>query len=76
MAARKQAAAVEACKQAAAEVIRYLRHLGCRADEARRAAARCETIPDAPLEDRVRVALKALVKPHTVRPAGILRAPA
>ena len=35
----------------------WLRGLGFRADEARAAAALCENIPDAPLEQRVRVAL-------------------
>jgi len=39
------------------EVIPWLRQLGWRADEARIAAASCEAIPDAPLEERVRVAL-------------------
>lgn len=39
------------------DVVPWLRQLGFRADEARRAAALCETIPDAPLEERVRVAL-------------------
>jgi hypothetical protein len=39
------------------DVIPWLRRLGFRADEARRAAALCDAIPDAPLEQRVRVAL-------------------
>jgi len=39
------------------EVIPWLRQLGWRADESRIAAAACEAIPDAPLEERVRVAL-------------------
>jgi 5-methylcytosine-specific restriction endonuclease McrA len=39
------------------EVIPWLRGLGFRADEARAAAALCDDIPDAPLEQRVRVAL-------------------
>ena len=42
---------------AAEEVIPWLRALGFRADEARRAAARCEAIPKASLEQRVRLAL-------------------
>ena len=60
---------------AAAEVIPWLRALGLRADEARRAAARCEAIPDIPLEERVRYALSGLARPargHTAaspRPA-------
>ena len=42
---------------AAAEVVPWLRGLGLRMDEARRAATRCEAIPEAPLEERVRCAL-------------------
>ena len=41
------------------EVIPYLRALKFTADEARQAAAHCETIPDAPLEERVRLALRS-----------------
>jgi hypothetical protein len=48
---------------AAAEVVPWLRALGLRADEARRAAARCELIPDAPLDARVRHALSGLARP-------------
>ena len=47
---------------AAAEVVPWLRALGLRADEARRAAARCEAVPDAPLEERVRCALSGLAR--------------
>ena len=43
---------------AAGEVVPWLRGLGLRVDEARRAAARCEAIPNAPLEERVRYALR------------------
>ena len=43
---------------AAAEVIPWLRGLGLRAEEARRAAEPCQAIPDAPLEERVRYALR------------------
>ncbi len=39
------------------DVVPWLRRLGFRADETRRAAALCENIPDASLEERVRVAL-------------------
>jgi hypothetical protein len=50
--------AVEARARAAAEeVIAPLRSLGFRADEARHAAALCEAIPEASLEQRVRRAL-------------------
>jgi hypothetical protein len=62
---RAAAAAEEARVRAAAaeEVVPWLRRLGLRADEARRAAARCEAIPDAPLEERVRCALSGLAPP-------------
>jgi 5-methylcytosine-specific restriction endonuclease McrA len=53
----RAAAAAKRAKEQAEEVIPWLRALGFRADEAHRAAARCETIPGAPLEERVRVAL-------------------
>ena len=45
-----------------ADVIPWLRRLGFRADEARRAAALCEAISDAPLEERVRHALRHLAR--------------
>jgi 5-methylcytosine-specific restriction endonuclease McrA len=55
-------AAVEARKKALAtqraeEVVPWLQALGIRAGDARRAAERCEADPDAPLEERVKVAL-------------------
>jgi 5-methylcytosine-specific restriction endonuclease McrA len=56
-AVRAQAEAAARAQAAVAEVIPWLRRLGFRADEARQAAAFCETIPDAPLEERVRRAL-------------------
>jgi 5-methylcytosine-specific restriction endonuclease McrA len=55
-AARVRTAAVE-------EVVPWLRALGLRADEARRAAAQCEAMPDAPLEERVRCALSGFAGP-------------
>ena len=55
-AAREQAAAATA-RARVQEVIPWLRALGFRADEAKRAAQRCEGIPEASLEQRVRVAL-------------------
>ena len=57
--AQRAAAHAKAAAEQAQErdVVPWLRRLGFRADEARRAAALCETIPDAPLEERVRVAL-------------------
>jgi hypothetical protein len=42
------------------DVVPWLRRLGFRADEARRAAEFCETAPDGTLEDRVRLALSYL----------------
>jgi 5-methylcytosine-specific restriction endonuclease McrA len=42
------------------DVVPWLRKLGFRADEARHAAARCEAMPDATLEERVRFALSTL----------------
>ena len=53
-------------RAAAEEVITPLRLLGFRADEARRAAALCEAISDAPLEARLRRALSCLApRPQT-----------
>jgi hypothetical protein len=53
-AVKAKAEAAARAQTAAAEVIPWLRRLGFRADEARRAAALCEAIPEAPLEERVR----------------------
>jgi 5-methylcytosine-specific restriction endonuclease McrA len=59
--ARAQAAAKErAVKERASEVLAGLRGLGCRADEARRAAEYSETLHGAPLEERMRAALQFL----------------
>ncbi len=55
--ARAKAEAAARAKAAAAEVIPWLRKLGLRAEEVRQGAAFCETIPDAPLDERVRAAL-------------------
>src|SRR6185295_1307052 len=57
--AQRSAAAARAqvAREKAEEVIPWLRALGIHAGEARRAAALCEAIPDAPLEQRVRLAL-------------------
>jgi 5-methylcytosine-specific restriction endonuclease McrA len=46
------------------DVVPWLRQLGYRADQAKRAAAHCETLATASLEDRVRAALKFLAPPH------------
>ena len=59
---REAARAAAARKRAAAEVIPWLRGLGFRAEEARRAAARCDSIPAASLEERLRVALSCFAK--------------
>ena len=60
-AAAAERAATEArratAQEKAQEVIPWLRRLGIRADHARQAAERCESIPDASLEERVRLAL-------------------
>jgi 5-methylcytosine-specific restriction endonuclease McrA len=50
----------------AADVIPVLRELRFSAEEARRGAALCAHMPDAPLEERVRVALRGLA-PNCVR---------
>ncbi len=61
-AARARAAAAEQSEER--DVVPWLRQLGFRADEARRAAARCEAIPEASLEQRLRLALTHLRPPH------------
>ena len=67
---REAQRAAAAARAAAAEqgeerdVVPWLRQLGFRADEARRAAAVCESLPDASLEERVRLALSCLGRPH------------
>jgi hypothetical protein len=53
--ARETADAMEKAKER--DVVPWLRQLGFRAVDAREAAKLCESIPDAPLERRVRVAL-------------------
>ena len=64
--ARAEVAAASERAEAAAEqaterdVVPWLRQLRFRDDEVRRAAAHCETIPDATLEERVRAALSFL----------------
>ena len=51
------------------DVVPWLQKLGYRAGEARRAAAFCETIPHASVEERLRLALSHLAPPHRVVPA-------
>jgi 5-methylcytosine-specific restriction endonuclease McrA len=58
--ARERAAAATRrvhARERAQEVVPYLRALGFSSQEARHRAERCETIPDASLEDRVKLAL-------------------
>jgi hypothetical protein len=53
------------------DVVPWLRQLGFSAAEARRAAALCEDIPDASLEERVRRALSCFpAKGRTIRPVN------
>ena len=75
--AREQAAAA-AEKAKELDVVPALRNLGFRADEARRAAAHCDkTLPDGPLEERLRTALRFLSPPaRRWRPAPNRLAPA
>ncbi len=63
-------------RQASAdEVIPWLRGLGFRTDEARRAAALCDTMADAPIETRVRAALASLAPGGTRRVSSRASAP-
>jgi 5-methylcytosine-specific restriction endonuclease McrA len=60
------------------DVTPWLRHLGIRAEAARRAAKHCESLPDAPLEERVRAALSFLaprVRYHEAPRSPSTRAP-
>ena len=59
-------------RAAAEEIIPWLRALGFGTDEARRAAARCETATDASLEQRVRRALSYFGPRNPVRIAPAL----
>jgi 5-methylcytosine-specific restriction endonuclease McrA len=56
----RKAALERRAKERAQEVIPWLRKLGFRADQAREAALRCEGIPEASLEERVKAALSHL----------------
>jgi hypothetical protein len=58
--ARARAAARAAVKEQAQDVLAGLRGLGCRADEARRAAECSEALQGATLEERIRAALRFL----------------
>jgi hypothetical protein len=63
---RRETEAQARARAAAEEVIAPLRSLGFNTDEARRAAALCEAIPDASLEQRVRRALSYFHPPGRV----------
>jgi hypothetical protein len=69
-------ARAEASTQAAAEVIPWLRQLGFRADEARRAAMQCGSAPNAPLDARVKLAIASLAPPSARRSAHVAGNPA
>jgi hypothetical protein len=73
----REAAAAAKRKQAAEEVIPYLRALGFRADESRAAAAPCEATPDASLEQRAKLALTYFADRHCTRwrPATVAALP-
>ena len=58
MKSKREEARQVAAKRRAEEVIPWLRALGIRADHAREAAALCEAMPNASLEDRVKAALR------------------
>jgi hypothetical protein len=53
----------------ALEVIPWLHSLGFQAEEARKLAERCEEMPDTPLEERLRHALKCSARPQHNRVA-------
>jgi Holliday junction resolvasome RuvABC DNA-binding subunit len=55
-----------AAKEQIQDLMAGLRSLGCRADEARRAAEFSQALPDATLEERMREALKSLGR-RTIR---------
>jgi hypothetical protein len=73
---RAEAEAQAAAERARDPVVSCLRRLGFRADEARRAATLVATNGDAPLEERVRLALRHLAPPGTRRVASFAPAPA
>ncbi len=70
--ARRRPAAKRELAPHQAELVPWLRSLGLRAEEAREVAERCEAPPDAPLEERLRCALKCCGGPRTAvtRPAA------
>jgi len=69
MSTKRETGGKQPLPEHAAEVVPWLRTLGFRADEARRLAACCKDMPDAPLEQRVRHALKCSARPVPSRVA-------
>ena len=69
-------AAARTAAEAAAEVIPFLLHLGFNAKDARQGAAHAARLADAPLEQRVRVALQNLAPPCVRLPAPAAGGPA
>ena len=65
----KARAAAEAASER--DVVPRLRALGCSAERARHGAELCADIPDAPLEERVKVALRGLAPCHVRRAAYV-----
>jgi hypothetical protein len=79
--ARREARAREleadkAAQASAMEVVPFLRKLGFSDREARRAAASCEAMPDASLEDRLKHALRGLAPASARRVAPFASGPA
>jgi hypothetical protein len=63
--AEREAKARAAAADPEKDVTPWLRRLGYRADEARRTAALCDSLPtETSLEDRIRFALRQLMPPH------------
>ena len=83
--ARRAREVAQACERAAAavaaaraqEIVPWLRELGCRPDEARRAAAHAvEALPGGSLQDQVHCALKTLAPASARRILHVASAPA
>ncbi len=72
---RKVAQETARRRKAAEEVMPYLKKLGLRADEVRPAAALCESVPNASLEERLKVALSYFAKRPSARAASSLQTP-
>jgi hypothetical protein len=66
-------ARLDTAQQAQDEVMPWLLRLGISEREAREAAARSGAAPDAPLEERVRLALRQLGPPNRRIPAALTR---